>query len=242
MTARFDEAPQKSGLSDERATFFGITAHDLSGAIFSQTHEALANVEGRLAEIGANRSHLLVVHIWLSDMSLFQHMTAVWNAWIGSDEPPSRSCVSAKSATSGALLEIAAKAAVPDSRHGTQPIERFGMVRGNGRPTMCLGLAYGDWFTVCLIAPDCSVDIADQTCQILRTFDEYLAAVGSDRTAVQTAEIWIKAWQDVATVKRLWGEWLDSSNRPNTKIMRADMAKPEMLIEIRITASRPSRR
>ena len=71
-------------------------------------------------------------------MALFERMTAVWNAWIGSDAPPSRSCVSGGSLNPDALVELVASAALPGPDANRAPIERYGLVGGAGRPPVAL--------------------------------------------------------------------------------------------------------
>lgn len=238
MTTSSDREAGKAIVRHGRAFLPGIIANDLSGDIQAQTREAFKNVDACLAEIGSDRTRVLMVHIWLSDMALFQDMTSVWNDWVDADIPPSRSCVRAKPITENALLEVIATAAVPSTVWGRQPIERFGMVRGPGRPTMCLGLGIGDWYTVCIIAPDCTTGIVGQTQQILQMFDDYLAEAGTDKAHLLTAEIWLKNMVDIDAVNAIWREWLGNAGRPAVSLVRADMAQPEMLIEIRITAAR----
>ena len=237
-------APQSCGKGRKyvicgwRAFFSGIAAHDVSGDIRAQTREVLDILDQRLVEAGSKRSQLLTVHIWLSDMALFRDMTDVWNDWAEAAHPPSRSCVSGRPSNPSALLEVVATAAVPDEQ-GTGPcIERFGMVHAPGSPTMCLGLGLGQWFTVCLLAPDNRADIAGQTHQILNLFDDYLAKAGTDKTRLLTAEIWLKSINDIDTVGEIWSEWLGQSSFPAGNFVRADMARPEALLEIRVTASR----
>ncbi len=218
--------------------FSGITARDDLGAIAEQTREALEILDARLAQAGIDRASLLTVHIWLRDMALFQEMTAVWNDWIGPEDPPSRSCVSGGSLNPDALVEVVATAVLPAPDQDHKSIERFGLVRGEGRPTMCLALAYKDWFTVCTLAPDCSADIVGQTKQVLQLFDTFLAEAGTDKSKILMMDIWLKHMTDAAVVSNALTDWLARAHLPSGSCVRADMARPEMLIEIRITALR----
>lgn len=223
-----------------RLLFPGITAQERLGSIEEQMSEALATLDQRLAAAGTDRRSLLTVHIWLRDMALFDRMTAVWNAWIGDDAPPSRSCVSGGSLKPEALVELVASAALPGTDAAPVAIERYGVVGGSGRPTMCLALAYGDWFTVCTLAHDCSADIAGQTAQVLTAFDGYLAEAGVDKADILTMDIWLKRLADDAVVRDVIGDWLAPGKWPAGSCVRADMAREDMLIEIRITALRPA--
>jgi enamine deaminase RidA (YjgF/YER057c/UK114 family) len=222
----------------DKLCFAGISPRDQQGGIAEQTRNALEQLDARRAQAGTDRSALLTVHIWLRDMALFQEMTAVWNDWIGSEAPPSRSCVSGGSLNPDALVEIVATAAAPAQPQSNHAIERYGLVRGEGRPTMCLGLAYRDWFAVCTLASDYSADIAGQTQQILRVFDTFLEESGTDKSNILTMDIWLKRLSDKAVVDATLADWLAADHLPGGSCVRADMARPEMLIEIRITASR----
>lgn len=238
MSTSFNDETCHAVVRHGRVYLPALTARDLTSDIAGQTQDALDQLSIHLAALGVDATRLLTVHIWLRDMSLFREMTAVWNNWVDQERPPSRSCVSAGPATLGAHLTIVATASAPVSLQADQPIERYGMVHGPGRPTMCLGLGCGDWFTVCLIAPDCTVGIAGQTQQILTLFDSYLADAGTDKTQLLTAEIWLKNMTDLDAVRGIWREWLGNAGRPAVSCVRADMARPEMLIEIRISAAR----
>lgn len=223
-----------------RLVFPGITAHAGLGSIEEQMSAALATLDQRLAAAGTDRRSLLTVHIWLRDMALFDRMTAVWNAWIGDEAPPSRSCVSGGSLEPEALVELVASAVLPGPDAAPAPIERYGLVGGAGRPSMCLALACRDWFTVCTLAHDCSADIAGQTAQVLAAFDGYLAEAGVDKSDILTMDIWLKRMSDDAVVRDVVGAWLAPGAWPAGSCVRADMAREDMLIEIRITALRPA--
>ena len=115
---------------ENRLFFSGITAQERLDDITDQTRSALDILDARLRDAGTDRRSLLTVHIWLKDMALFQKMTAVWNDWIGDQDPPSRSCVSGGSVQPDALVQVVATAAMPGSAQATAAIERFGLVRG----------------------------------------------------------------------------------------------------------------
>jgi len=232
------ETMQNSIKLGNRVYFSGIGAPGNGCGIGDQMRKSLEILDGRLAEAGTDRTSLLTVHIWLNDMALFQEMTSVWNDWIGTCEPPSRSCVSGGALQPDGLVQVVATALIPGPDSGESPIERFGIVRGEGRPTMCLALACDDWFTVCTLASDCSEDIIGQTRQILRDFDTFLAEAGTSRSNILTMDVWLKNVPDNIAVNDVLISWLEPGHLPCCSYVRADMARPEMLIEIRITASR----
>ena len=60
----------------------GQVASDGSADTAGQTREVLAAIDELLAEAGTDKRHLLAATIYLTDMSTFNEMNAVWEAWI----------------------------------------------------------------------------------------------------------------------------------------------------------------
>ncbi|MBU2960777.1 RidA family protein [Citreicella sp. C3M06] len=80
--------------------------------VTEQSKAALLEAERLLAVAGSDKSHILSATIWLSDMSLFAEMNAVWDAWVDPANPPARACGEAKLATPDYLVEFMIVAAV----------------------------------------------------------------------------------------------------------------------------------
>ena len=117
-------------------------------------------------------------------------------------------------------------------------VKRYGLIGGPGRPSICLGMSRGDWITSCCLATDLTQGVAGQTRQILAVFDEHLAAAGSDRSGVLFGQIWLKNMTDLPETNAVWNAWIDPDYPPARSCVRADMANPRHLIEIRIIAAR----
>lgn len=92
---------------DKRLETSGIVAEILEGDIIAQTHCVLHQLEECLALVGANKSNLTRIQIWLADMNDFAQMNTVYDAWVG-DEPPVRACVGAALAVPEYKIEIQA--------------------------------------------------------------------------------------------------------------------------------------
>jgi len=116
--------------------------------------------------------------------------------------------------------------------------ERYGIISGSGRPSICLGMARGHWMSSCTLATDLSQGIEGQTRQIFDVFDEHLTAAGIDRSKILFAQIWLKRMSDYGGMNAAWDHWIDQNHPPARSCVRADMANPNHLIEIRITAAR----
>ena len=84
----------------------GLTATDRSADITGQTQQIVDKIDGYLAEAGTDKSKLLQANLWISDMSNFAAMNAVWNNWVDPENPPVRACVRADLAVPELLIEI----------------------------------------------------------------------------------------------------------------------------------------
>ena len=81
------------------------------GSVTEQTREILSIIDGLLAEAGTDKTKLLMVNIWLSDMATFAEMNAVWDGWVAQGNTPARATVEAKLAAPQYTVEIAVIAA-----------------------------------------------------------------------------------------------------------------------------------
>jgi enamine deaminase RidA (YjgF/YER057c/UK114 family) len=90
----------------------GLTADKTAGqSVGAQTQEILAAIDGLLAKAGTDKSKLLSANIWITDMTKFNEMNAVWDAWVSPGNTPARATVEAKLAAPGYIVEIMVVAA-----------------------------------------------------------------------------------------------------------------------------------
>ena len=73
-----------------------VTAPDVSADLESQTQQALEQLDANLNEAGTDKTRLLSVTIYITDMSKKPILNAVWDAWIGPYNWPQRACVEVK--------------------------------------------------------------------------------------------------------------------------------------------------
>ena len=81
-------------------------------SVTSQTKSILATIDALLAQAGTDKTKILQAIIWLADMSTFQEMNAVWDAWVPQGNTPARATGEAKLATTDYKVEIIITAAV----------------------------------------------------------------------------------------------------------------------------------
>jgi len=89
-----------------------------------------------------------------------------------------------------------------------------------------------------LTASERSADIRGQTQQILDKIDEYLAVAGTNKSKLLQANLWITDMANFATMNEVWNAWVDPENPPVRACVRADLAHPDLLVEIMVTATK----
>jgi enamine deaminase RidA (YjgF/YER057c/UK114 family) len=78
-----------------------------------QAGEALANLDKQLAQAGTDKSRLLSVIVYITDMALKPQMNEIWDQWVDMKNPPQRACIGA-ALEEGDLIEIVATASTKD--------------------------------------------------------------------------------------------------------------------------------
>lgn len=87
-------------------------------------------------------------------------------------------------------------------------------------------------------ADDKSQDIHGQTRETLVKIDKYLAAAGTDKSRLLTAQIWIKDIKnDFAGMNEIWDAWTAPEAASTRATSQCEMAKPGTLVEIVVTAA-----
>jgi enamine deaminase RidA (YjgF/YER057c/UK114 family) len=109
--ARYCEASVHNGV----AYLAGQVADDASQDITGQTAQVLAMVDRLLAEVGSDKSRILMAQIFLADLADFSGMNAVWDAWVVPGQAPPRATVQARLARPEWRIEIVVTAAVLDA-------------------------------------------------------------------------------------------------------------------------------
>ena len=115
-------------------------------------------------------------------------------------------------------------------------VTRIEKTTGNG-PRMSRCVVKGDMvFVAGLTATDRSADVSGQTQQILDKIDGYLAEAGTDKSKLLQANLWITDMNNFAYMNAVCNAWVDPVNPPVRECVIADLAVPELLVEIMVTA------
>ena len=83
-----------------------------AASVADQTKAILSQIDALLAKAGTDKSKLLSANIWLSDISTFEEMNKVWDAWVAKGNAPARATVEAKLAAPRSKVEIGVTAAI----------------------------------------------------------------------------------------------------------------------------------
>ncbi len=80
--------------------------------------------------------------------------------------------------------------------------------------------------------------VTAQTESILANIDRLLALAGSDKTMLLSANIWLRDIRSFAEMNAVWEGWVAPGHTPARATVQAEMAAPEILVEIMVTAAR----
>ena len=114
MIQRFDVGARLSEMAIHNGTVYlaGQVPEDPNLDIEGQTRQVLAAIDALLTRAGTDKTQLLMVQIFLTDLADFAGMNRVWDAWVPAGHAPPRATVQAALATPGWKIEVVATAAV----------------------------------------------------------------------------------------------------------------------------------
>jgi enamine deaminase RidA (YjgF/YER057c/UK114 family) len=80
--------------------------------------------------------------------------------------------------------------------------------------------------------------VAQQTQDCLDKIDTLLAEVGSDKSRVLQAVIWLDDMKDFDEMNGVWDAWVAPGHPPARACGEAKLARPEFTVEIIVTAAK----
>lgn len=112
------------------------------------------------------------------------------------------------------------------------------IVRNNPQPRLSGSVEYGNLIFLSGQTPKSSdEDIRLQTREVLEKIDALLAASGSDNQHILSAQIWLKNMsRDFAGFNEAWVAWMPEGCSPARATVQAEMARPDILVEVMVTA------
>jgi reactive intermediate/imine deaminase len=94
------------------------TGRLVEGPIEAQTEQVIANLAAVLAAAGAGLDRVVRTTVYVTDLSLFSRVNAVYARHFGTSPAPARATVQVAALPLGAAVEIDAIAALPDTPAG----------------------------------------------------------------------------------------------------------------------------
>lgn len=79
--------------------------------------------------------------------------------------------------------------------------------------------------------------VADQTRTCLAEVDRILAAAGTDKTRILSAQIWLADMADFAAMNAVWDAWVPQGHTPARATGEAKLAAPDYKVEVIVTAA-----
>ena len=112
MIERIETGPRMSKIVKHNGVAYLCGQVGSGESVAEQTRECLARIDALLKQAGSSRNNILQAIVWLSDMSYFDEMNSIWDAWIPENKAPARACGEAKLARPELKVEIIITAAL----------------------------------------------------------------------------------------------------------------------------------
>ena len=107
-------------------------------------------------------------------------------------------------------------------------------------PRMSKAVIHGDTVYLAGIVADNpkGKSTAEQTSNIMSQIDGFLAVVGTNKTKLLSANIWITDMAHFAEMNTVWDAWVSPANTPARATVEAKLASPDYKVEIMVVAAR----
>jgi enamine deaminase RidA (YjgF/YER057c/UK114 family) len=80
--------------------------------------------------------------------------------------------------------------------------------------------------------------VREQMTAVLQQIDQHLSSVGSDRSKLLSATIWLANIETFAEMNDVWLSWVDPAEKPVRATVEARLADPAFLVEVMVVAAR----
>ncbi len=87
------------------------------------------------------------------------------------------------------------------------------------------------------VAEDSSADMTGQVAQIFAQAEASLASIGSDKSHLLSATIYVTDFANFAALNTAWEAWLPSGCAPSRACLKVELANPALLVEIAFVAA-----
>ena len=118
--------------------------------------------------------------------------------------------------------------------------KRMSVERHDIGPRMSKAVVHGNTVYLAGIVADApkGKSTSDQTKDILRQIDGFLAKAGTDKSKLLSANIWITDMANFAEMNAVWDGWVAPGNTPARATVEAKLASPDYKVEIMVVAAK----
>lgn len=106
-----------------------------------------------------------------------------------------------------------------------------------GLPIISKAVVHGGVVYLCGVTADPEGDVVRQTEQVLQRIDGLLAAAGSDRSRLLTAQVWLADMADFEAHNAVWNGWVDPTRPPVRACTGAPLWRAGLKVEVMVTAA-----
>jgi enamine deaminase RidA (YjgF/YER057c/UK114 family) len=101
-----------------------------------------------------------------------------------------------------------------------------------------MNLSYKQCCFVTFLINTIFIKVEGQTLNTLKKVEDLLSEAGTSKSELITASIWLKNIEkDFHSMNAIWSGWVDPENKPVRATVEANMARPQILVEIQVTAA-----
>ncbi|MBK3745595.1 RidA family protein [Paraburkholderia aspalathi] len=104
-------------------------------------------------------------------------------------------------------------------------------------PRMSQAVIHGNTVYLAGQVGTAGASVTQQTQDVLAEIDRLLKEVGSNKTKMLQAIIWMADMNDFAEMNAVWDAWVDPAHTPARATGEAKLATPDYKVEIIITAA-----
>ena len=90
------------------------------------------------------------------------------------------------------------------------------------------------------VAEDPTADVSAQTRSVLKQIDALLAEIGSDKTRILSATIYLPDMKNFPLMNAVWDAWVPQGHAPARATVEARLASSDYKIEIQVVAVAPA--
>jgi enamine deaminase RidA (YjgF/YER057c/UK114 family) len=81
--------------------------------------------------------------------------------------------------------------------------------------------------------------VREQAIETLDKCEALLKRAGTTKDRMLTCMVWLKDIKDAPEFNAVYNEWIDGGNKPTRACVQAEMARPNLLVEVQVTAAMP---